>query len=174
MSEQRSGFPELKPAFIIKARVGNVNPFGVTHTGSKAVHIEVGSGTIETVPGFEPAFKAELNFGADWFTIDHDAKYGRVEIRAIAKTTEGFPIDLRSQGVIELTPPMAKIFGMEPDMATVPFGSSTSWATLTVADPALKSLENGLYAGNSRMIVDENGLTVEVRQSLIIASTAEK
>ncbi|KAK6071769.1 hypothetical protein SCUP234_04648 [Seiridium cupressi] len=85
MSEQRSGFPELKPAFIIKARVGNVNPFGVTHTGSKAVHIEVGSGTIETVPGFEPAFKAELNFGADWFTIDHDAKYGRVEIRAIAK-----------------------------------------------------------------------------------------
>jgi hypothetical protein len=42
---------------------------------------------------------------------------------------------------------------------------------LTVADPALKALENSVFAGNSRMIVDEKGVTVEVRQSLVVAST---
>jgi hypothetical protein len=45
------------------------------------------------------------------------------------------------------------------------------WATLTVADPALKVLENSVFAGNNRMIVDKNGITVEVRQSLVVAST---
>jgi hypothetical protein len=37
------------------------------------------------VPGFEPAFKANISFGADWFTIDFDHKFGRVDVRAIAK-----------------------------------------------------------------------------------------
>ncbi|KAI9730789.1 MAG: hypothetical protein M1818_008069 [Claussenomyces sp. TS43310] len=171
MSAKVSGFPSLEPAFIIKGRISNVSPLGLIHSGSKAVHFEVSSGTIESVPGFEPAFKSEITFGADWFSIDHDAKYGRVDIRAIAKTQEGFAIDVRSQGVIQLAPPMAKIFNMEPDMATVPFGMTTSSATLVVADPALKVLENSVFAGNSRMIVDQQGVTVEVRQSLVVPST---
>jgi hypothetical protein len=43
------------------------------------------------VPGFEPAFKANVSFGADWFTIDHDNKFGRVDIRAIAKYVRHVP-----------------------------------------------------------------------------------
>ncbi|KAH9209735.1 hypothetical protein DL95DRAFT_476503 [Leptodontidium sp. 2 PMI_412] len=171
MSAQLSGFASLKPAFVIKGRISNVSPLGLTHSGSKSVHFEVSSGTIESVPGFEPAFQSELTFGADWFSFDHDLKHGRVDIRAIARTKQGFSIDLRSQGVIELAPPMAKIFNMEPDMVTVPFGMTTSWATMVVADPALKFLENSVFVGNSRMIVDEQGVSIEVRQSLVVAST---
>ena len=79
------------------------------------------------MPGFEPAFKAEVKFAADWFTIDHDKKNGRVDIRCIAKTAEGHAIDLRSQGVIELAPPMAKIFSMDPEMKTTPFGYTSEY-----------------------------------------------
>lgn len=46
---------------------------------------EVPSGTIETVPGFEPAFRADVVFGGDWFSLDADGKYGRVNFRGIAK-----------------------------------------------------------------------------------------
>ncbi|KAK4240601.1 hypothetical protein C8A03DRAFT_31307 [Achaetomium macrosporum] len=171
MSTELTGFPSLKPAFVIKAHIGNINPLGTIHTGQTSIHFEVASGTIETVPGFEPAFKANVTFGADWFTIDYDKKYGRVDIRAIAKTEQGHPIDIRSQGVIEMSPPMAKIFSMDPEMKTTPFGFTTAWATLTVADPALKALESSTFVGNSRMIVDQTGVTVEVRQSLVVPST---
>ncbi|EAQ92003.1 hypothetical protein F5144DRAFT_607619 [Chaetomium tenue] len=174
MSAQLTGFPTLKPAFVIKANIGAVSPVGLIHTGSTSLHFEVTSGTIETVPGFEPAFKAEVKFAADWFTIDHDKKNGRVDIRCIAKTAEGHAIDLRSQGVIELAPPMAKIFSMDPEMKTTPFGYTTAWATMTVADPALKSLESSTFVGNSRIIVAETGITIEVRQSLVVPSTVDE
>jgi hypothetical protein len=45
---------------------------------------------------------------------------------------------------------------------------------MTVADPALKSLESKTFVGNSRIIVAETGITIEVRQSLVVPSTAEE
>lgn len=43
------------------------------------------TGTIETVPGYEPAFKATVNFGADWLRFDPDGSHGRIDLRGIAK-----------------------------------------------------------------------------------------
>jgi hypothetical protein len=37
------------------------------------------------VPGFEPAFRATVIFGGDWFSLDADGKHGRVNFRGIAK-----------------------------------------------------------------------------------------
>jgi hypothetical protein len=41
-----------------------------------------------------------------------------------------------------------------------------------VADLVLKALENSLFVSNGRIIVGEDGLTVETCLSLVIASTA--
>lgn len=43
------------------------------------------TGTIETVPGFEPAFKATVNFGADWLSFDPDGAHGRIDLRGMAR-----------------------------------------------------------------------------------------
>ena len=43
------------------------------------------TGTLETVPGFEPAFKANVNFGADWLSFDADGEHARIDLRGIAK-----------------------------------------------------------------------------------------
>ncbi len=43
------------------------------------------SGTIESVPGYEPSFKAEVAFGADWLSFDPDGKHGRINLKGIAK-----------------------------------------------------------------------------------------
>jgi hypothetical protein len=37
------------------------------------------------VPGFEPKFKAEVSFGADWLSFDPDGKYARINLKGIAK-----------------------------------------------------------------------------------------
>ncbi|KAI1412763.1 hypothetical protein F5Y13DRAFT_162633 [Hypoxylon sp. FL1857] len=166
-----TGFPSLQPAIITKVNIGDVNPLGIIHTGSKMTHYGTPTGTIETVPGFEPAFKANVCFGADWLSFDPDRQHGRIDLRGIARTEEGHSIDFRYTGVIEMAPEVHKIFDMAPDAKTVPFGFATGTHTFLVADPALKKLENSSFVSNGRIIVAETGLTVETRQSIVIPST---
>ncbi|KAK3302590.1 uncharacterized protein B0T15DRAFT_577662 [Chaetomium strumarium] len=174
-SMELKGFPSLKPAFVVKAKIGNVSPIGTIHTGQSAIHFEVAHGTIESVPGFAPAFNGILTFGADWFTMDHDRQHARVDIRLIAKTEKGHTLDIRSGGVMEMSRSVEKIFLLDPDAKTTRFGFSTSWVTLNVSDRSLKALENGTFVGNSRMIVDQSrGVTVEARYSLVVPSTSEE
>lgn len=39
-----------------------------------------------------------------------------------SRTEQGYAIDFRFQGVIQLAPEVQKIFNMQPDAATVSFG----------------------------------------------------
>ncbi|XDG09059.1 hypothetical protein ABKA04_008674 [Annulohypoxylon sp. FPYF3050] len=162
MSGDLSGFPTLKPAIITKVNIGELNDLGTIHNGSRLMHFGTPTGTIESVPGFEPAFKATVNFGADWLSFDPDGTHGRIDLRGMAKTEEGHSIDFRYQGIIKMAPEVKKIFEMSPEAATVPFG---------FANPALKPLENSVFVSNGRIKVHEKGLLVETRQSLVIAST---
>ncbi|KAF2726642.1 hypothetical protein EJ04DRAFT_571090 [Polyplosphaeria fusca] len=166
-----SGFPTLKPAIITKVHVADVNPLGVLHNGSKMTHYGTPTGTIESVPGYEPSFKADVVFGADWLSFDPDRKHGRINLKGIAKTDKGFSIDFRYKGVIKMADEVHQIFDMDPEMHTVPFGYATGAHTFLVADPELKDLENSVFVSNGRILVHEKGLTVETRQSLVIAST---
>ncbi|KAL9126512.1 MAG: hypothetical protein Q9175_007906, partial [Cornicularia normoerica] len=108
-SHAHPGFPTLQPCCIWRMNVGETTP----------------TGTVESVPGFEPAFKANITFGADWLQFDPSGEYGRIEYRGIAKTEDGgHPIDFRYIGIITMTPDVKKIFNFQPDMRTVPFGFS--------------------------------------------------
>ncbi|KAI0892647.1 hypothetical protein F4806DRAFT_499761 [Annulohypoxylon nitens] len=171
MSGELSGFPTLKPAIITKVNIGELNDLGTIHNGSRLMHFGTPTGTIESVPGFEPAFKATVNFGADWLSFDPDGTHGRIDLRGMAKTEEGHSIDFRYQGIIKMAPEVKKIFEMSPEAATVPFGFATGQHQFLVADPSLKPLENSVFVSNGRIKVHEKGLIVETRQSLVIAST---
>ena len=47
------------------------------------------TGTIETVPGYEPAFKANVDFGADWLSFDPDGKHARIDLKGMARFVDG-------------------------------------------------------------------------------------
>jgi Protein of unknown function (DUF3237) len=70
-----------------------------------------------------------------------------------------------------MTPDVKKIFNMQPDMRTVPFGFSTGNNSFVVADPKLKVLEDSCFCSNGRIICHEDGLTVEFRVSKVVPST---
>lgn len=190
------------------------------------------TGTIESVPGYEPSFKADVTFGADWLSFDPDGKHARINLKGMARfvsdvflahglsemyascsnhctvdhrTESNSAIDFRYKGIIKMPPEVQKLFNGDPTMATVPFGHAskslpslaschcallhipilslrvrdgqrlTSFVagahTFLVADPALKDLENSVFVSNGRIIVHEKGLTVETRQSLVVAAT---
>ncbi|RKU46354.1 hypothetical protein DL546_001778 [Coniochaeta pulveracea] len=130
---------------------------------------EVPSGTIETVPGFEPAFKATVVFGADWFSTDADGKHGRVDFKGIATTEDGHVIDVRTKGIIDMTAPAAaKVFTLQPDMASVPFGHAAANVEYLASDPKLKFLEYSYFVGSAQIIIDEQGVTLGNRQSIVL------
>ncbi|KAI0132732.1 hypothetical protein BJ170DRAFT_615143 [Xylariales sp. AK1849] len=175
MAAELQGFAALKPAIISKVNVDvtKIRPFGVTSNGSKRTHFDCPSGTIESVPGFEPAFKADITFGGDWFSMDADGQHGRVDFRGIARTEESHEIDVRVYGIVKMGPEAFKVFNLQPDMATVPFGWITAKAEYIVSDPKLKFLESSILVGNVRAVIDANGVTIENRQSIVLATTAE-
>ncbi|KAI1879708.1 hypothetical protein JX265_002662 [Neoarthrinium moseri] len=175
MTSGLKGFAALKPAVISKVNVDvtKIHPFGAAHNGSRLTHFECPTGSIESVPGFEPAFKADITFGGDWFSMDADGEHGRVDFRGIARTEDGNEIDVRVFGIVKMGPEASKLFNLQPDMATVPFGWITAKAEYIVSDPKLKVLENSILVGNASAIVDANGVTIENRQSIVVATTAE-
>ncbi|KAK8037114.1 hypothetical protein PG991_001428 [Apiospora marii] len=195
MQSDNSGFAALKPAIITKVNVDvtKIHPFGPSSNGSTLTHFlerrnmdplyakhvkpgqEVPSGTVETVPGFEPAFKAVVTFGGDWFSMDADGKHGRVNFRGIAQTEDGQQIDVRTFGIIDTSNPAAsKVFNLHPDMATVPFGHAVARTEYLVSDPKLKFLESTMLVGNARVIVDQTGVTIENRQSIVVATAVDE
>ncbi|KAI5867268.1 hypothetical protein GGS23DRAFT_547604 [Durotheca rogersii] len=177
MASELQGFAALKPCCITKVNVDvqkGIHPFGEAYNGSRLTHFECPSGTVESVPGFEPAFKANFTFGGDWFSMDADGKHGRVDFRGIARSEEGHEIDVRVYGIVKMGPEASKVFNLQPDMATVPFGWITAKAEYIVSDPKLKFLETSILVGNARVLIDpETGVTIENRQSIVLSTTAE-
>jgi hypothetical protein len=105
------------------------------------------------------------------------------------RTDDGHQIDVRTYGIIDLGASEAatKVFTLQPDMASVPFGVAgksvfwISWAIADsiffepaarteyiVSDPRLKFLESSFIVGNAQVIIDQNGVTIENRQSLVL------
>ncbi|KAJ5712066.1 hypothetical protein N7488_006222 [Penicillium malachiteum] len=134
---------------------------------------ETPTGTIETVPGFEPQFSAKVVFGADWLEFDPDKKHARINMKAVATTEDGKDISFGYEGIIELNEAVMKIFNMEPDSVSVPFGFSTGSHQFHSGDQALEELQNMTLVGNGHMLVDEETrvITVESRISRVVPAT---
>ncbi|KAI9046046.1 DUF3237 domain-containing protein [Aspergillus affinis] len=191
MSPPIINFPSLQPAIVWKVNVGAGHPIGPRQSGASLVHFETPTGTVETVEGFEPKFKANVVFGADWLEFDPDQKHARINMKAIARyyyrsieedflranvyrrTEDGKEISFGYTGIIDTNEAVLKIFHQQPDSVSVPFGFSTGAHTFHSGDPELQELQNFTLIGNGRMLVDEKTriITVESRLSKVVPAT---
>ncbi|KAI9819305.1 MAG: hypothetical protein M1827_007462 [Pycnora praestabilis] len=150
-----------------------------THRDRLAIQ-EFHSGSIETVPGFEPKLSAKVISGSDWLYFDADQGHIRVNVKGMARTEDGVAIGFIYSGPIELNEYTKPFFAEDPKPKTIPFGSSSSlYATTTkqlgifkVGDPKYKFLENSAFCSNGRFIFEGGQLTAESRISRTIPSTA--
>ncbi|KXJ87204.1 hypothetical protein Micbo1qcDRAFT_179096 [Microdochium bolleyi] len=162
-------FAALEPAIKVTINVGSFHDLGVTHTGSRLNVIESTGGVIETIPGFEPAFKATYKFGGDWLAFDPSGEYARLNLQAVAHTDEGAVLSTNLSGIITMADDVKKIFMNAPDKATVPYGRSSGAWTFITSDPKLKVLEDSQFVGVGRLKVTEDGnLVVENNVSKVV------
>lgn len=60
--------------------------------------------------------------------FDPDNEHGRIDLKAVAKTEDGQNISFGYVGVITMNEGLRKIFTMDPEMKTVPFGNASKFA----------------------------------------------
>ena len=73
--------------------------------------------------GFEPAFKASVNFGADWSSFDADQRHARLQLKVVGRTDEGSSISLDYNSIMRVDEAVAKVFTMQPNAKSLPFGN---------------------------------------------------
>ncbi|KAL8776107.1 MAG: hypothetical protein Q9203_002632 [Teloschistes exilis] len=170
-----TGFPSLKPSLVMKVNVGEANPIGEVSNGSNLLHIAANSGTIKSIPGSGLDLDFQIVFGGDWLYFDADKGRARLNVRGVAKDTEGVPVSFMYTGTILMNEGASKVFSYSPEAKTIPFGASTTIHTFESGHPKYKFLENKSWVGNGRFVVHPEGvlkgLIVESRVSEVDAST---
>ncbi|OJK01841.1 hypothetical protein ASPACDRAFT_40653 [Aspergillus aculeatus ATCC 16872] len=165
---QSTGFPILRPAYILKFEVGQGQPVGPTSSGSTFIHYTSPGGTITTVEGFSPRINAQVVVAGDWLYFDPDQQHTRMNVHGIARTTEDEGIKFNYSGVSTVSEDLAAIFQGQPK--TVAFGQSTMSMAFEVGSPRIKALENSNWVGNGRFKLEGDKLWVEVRIAQVVAS----
>ncbi|KAL3459592.1 hypothetical protein BJX64DRAFT_291098 [Aspergillus heterothallicus] len=168
MSRPLTGFPTLRPAYVLKLLVGEGNPVGPVQSGSEFIHYATPGGSITTIPGFTPAVDAQVLFAGDWLYFDADKQHARMNVKGVARTLDGEGINFSYSGVSRTSPELAEIFGGKA--LTVPFGLSTMGVHFEVGSDRLKELENSTWIGNGRFIGEDGKTLVEVRIAQVVAS----
>ncbi|OCT52133.1 hypothetical protein CLCR_09192 [Cladophialophora carrionii] len=76
-------------------------------------------------------------------------------------------IHIHYTGIIDITNEMRRILGRSANAKTTDFGSSFIQVSFETGSMRYKSLEQALFVGSGRFIIDERGLTVEYRISKV-------
>ncbi|KAI2463318.1 hypothetical protein F4781DRAFT_437551 [Annulohypoxylon bovei var. microspora] len=170
--KQLSGFPKLKPAYILKINLGNVLTVGNIASGEKLLHVDTGTGSLTTAEGYEHQVTGEVIYGADWMFNDPDEQHARPNTKILIKTDDGVILSSEYTGVAIFSEPIRKMWAGDPSIKTFPFGISTTTHTFSTGDPKYKHLEKKTFVGNGRFVINENprSITVESRISEVVAS----
>ncbi|RAO73523.1 uncharacterized protein BHQ10_009535 [Talaromyces amestolkiae] len=167
-----SGYPRLKPAYILKVKVTTGRPVGTILSGSNLIHWETGSGTLTTAEGYDHPVEANVEYGSDWLVFDPDGGHARPELKLLARTDDGVVLDCGYTGVARASQPILDMFEKDPNAKTFPFGISSTVHTFRTGNPKYKHLENKTFVGNGRFVITQNpfSITVESRISEVIPS----
>ncbi|KAI0891390.1 hypothetical protein F4806DRAFT_506597 [Annulohypoxylon nitens] len=170
--KQLSGYPKLKPAYILKINLGNILTVGNIASGTKLLHVDTSTGTLTTAEGYEHKVTGEVIYGGDWMFNDPDQQHARPNIKILIKTDDGLILSAEYTGVAVFSEPIKKMWAGDPSITTFPFGISTTTHTFSTGDPKYKFLETKTFVGNGRFVINENprSITVESRISEVIAS----
>lgn len=84
-------------------------------------------------------------------------------MRTQARTTDGHSLYVHYSGVLKLDEKANKVLAWSSDAKTTEFGDHEwfSGPILETSDPKLKWVEDSLWVGQGRFVVDEKGSAVE-------------
>ncbi|OBT83547.1 hypothetical protein VE02_07788 [Pseudogymnoascus sp. 03VT05] len=164
------GFSTLVPAFTLKASIKAHPATGATsqHPGGIAV-VDITSGSLISEPGYPIKLNASFLSGSDYIKPDASGAFFRLDVKSLLKDESGALITLNYTGQIETTEAIFKVLGGAPDAKSTGFGNISTHLTFETGSAELRLLEQKVYVGNGRFIVEDGNLTVEYKVSQVQA-----
>ncbi|KAH8653924.1 hypothetical protein BGZ61DRAFT_368902, partial [Ilyonectria robusta] len=142
---------------------------GCSARGTSLVHCGFvpNAGSLVSEPEYPLKLDAVFVHGADYTRTDPDGAHGRLNVSSILQDkATGATICYEYTGIVNLAGPAGKVLSGSPDAATTLFGDSFTHVKFEVGDRLFKEIENKVYVGAGRFIVEKGKpLVVEYKVS---------
>ncbi|KAF6804929.1 hypothetical protein CSOJ01_09832 [Colletotrichum sojae] len=166
-------FPKLIPAFTVRVHLGTVSPLGALANGQTQVHASFleNEGGIVSEGSYPLRLDAAFRHGSDFLRFDPGGARARLEVTSVLcdKNTEAV-VRFDYTGVVDVTGPAGKVLNAAPDAKTTDFGDAFTHVKLSSGHDSLKDLENKVYVGSGRFIVEQGKpVVVEYKISEVVA-----
>ncbi|KAL5120858.1 hypothetical protein ACEQ8H_001339 [Pleosporales sp. CAS-2024a] len=176
--KQSTGFPRLKPAYVLKINLGNILRVGTVGSGQTLSLVETGTGSITTADRYDDPVEGEVVYGADWLINEPDNEHAIPNLRLLIKTNDGAVLSSEYTGVGVFSQPVVDMWAGDANAKTFPFGISGKreqahdYHSNESGHGKYKHLQYKVFVGNGRFVVNENprSFTVESRISEVIPS----
>ncbi|KAL5349471.1 hypothetical protein ACLOAV_005764 [Pseudogymnoascus australis] len=164
------GFPTLVPAFTLKANIKGHPATGATSRHPEGISVvDITSGSLISADNYPIKLNAVFLSGSDYIKPDTSGAFLRLDVKSLLKDESGALITLYYTGHVETTEAIMKALSGAPDAKTVEFGNISTHVTFETGAPELRLLEQRIYVGNGRFIVEDGNLVVEYKISQVQA-----
>ncbi|KAH6898575.1 hypothetical protein B0T10DRAFT_114186 [Thelonectria olida] len=166
-----ANFPVLIPAFT--AHICIDTPLAIT---ADLLNIPFLSraGTLTSEPDYRPPLRATFVHGSDFLRRDPDGQMVRLDVTSVARDESGALLRFSYNGVVGMTGAEGKVIRGDDNATTTGFGNAFVQVRFETDSPDLKPLEDKMFVGSGRFIVEENQpIVVEYKISEVAASCAE-
>ncbi|KAI5466096.1 hypothetical protein BGZ63DRAFT_480317 [Mariannaea sp. PMI_226] len=163
-----ANFPVLIPAFT--ARIYIEAPLAIT---ADLLNIPFVSraGTLISGANYRPPLRATFLHGSDFLRRDPDGCMVRLDVSSVARDASGALLRFSYNGVVAMTGDEGKIIRGDQNATTTGFGNAFVQVRFETDSPELKPLEDRMYVGSGRFIVEENRpIIVEYKISQVAAA----
>ncbi|WYZ34633.1 hypothetical protein EsH8_I_000909 [Colletotrichum jinshuiense] len=153
-----ANFPKLIPAFTVQIHLDIISDIGALAVGSSQIHVAFvpNSGLIVSEPSYPLKVDAVFAHGADYIRADPDGHYVRLDVASVVKDkATGAAIRFDYTGTIDVSGPAGAVLKGLPGAKTTEFGDAFTQAKFETGHEALKDIQNKVYVGSGRFIVQE-------------------
>ncbi|KAL0939090.1 uncharacterized protein CTRU02_205700 [Colletotrichum truncatum] len=167
-----SDFPKLTPAFTVKIHLGNPSPIGVLAQGVSQLHAPFipDSGALVSEPSYPLKIDAVFLHGSDYLRFDPDGGHARLEVSsALRDKASGAVIRFDYSGTVDTSGASGKVLKGLEGAATTDYGEIFTHAKFETGHEALKELQNKVYVGSGRFILEDGKpIVVEYKISEVV------
>ncbi|KAM5383734.1 hypothetical protein ACJZ2D_001723 [Fusarium nematophilum] len=160
--------PSLEPAFLARLYPAPDFKIGSTSNGEILNVVPISSGSLVSEPGFSVPLDGKIAFGSDYVRIDPSQSHARIHVNAIVKNKDGALITYSYRGIIKVDAPFMAILTGDPNAKTTSFGNAVSHVTFQAGSGPFRDLENSLFVGSARFVVEKGGFFIETKISRVI------
>ncbi|KAH6853703.1 hypothetical protein B0I37DRAFT_349122 [Chaetomium sp. MPI-CAGE-AT-0009] len=153
-----ANFPKLIPAFTIQVVI---QPPAPVSPALLFVPFASAGGSIVSEASYPVRVQAAIEHGGDFIRMSADGTQARLDVQSLARdAATGALVRFTYRGKIDLTGAAGRVLRGEPGAGTTGFGDAFSVVEFETGGGELAVLENKVYVGSGRFIIEPGKPTI--------------